>query len=34
MLELPPLTLRGRSRPVDIFCMPSGQRLNLRHAAA
>jgi class 3 adenylate cyclase len=34
MLELPPLTLRGRSRPVDIFCMPSGQRLDLRHAAA
>lgn len=34
MLELPPLTVRGRSRPVDIFCMPSGQRLDLRTVAA
>jgi class 3 adenylate cyclase/catechol 2,3-dioxygenase-like lactoylglutathione lyase family enzyme len=34
IVELPPLVLRGRSRPVEIFCMASGMRLDLRPAAA
>lgn len=29
-LALPPLVLRGRSNPIDIFCVPSTQRLDLR----
>ena len=33
ILELPPLVLRGRSRPVEIYCMPSATRLDLRPAA-
>ena len=33
-VELPPMVLRGRSRPVEIYCMPSGRRLDLRPAVA
>jgi adenylate cyclase len=29
-LALPPLVLRGRSNPIDIFCVPSVQRVDLR----
>jgi adenylate cyclase len=29
-LALPPLILRGRSNPIDIFCVPSVQRVDLR----
>lgn len=28
-LELPPITLRGRTNPIDIFCVPREQRLTL-----
>jgi class 3 adenylate cyclase len=28
-LALPPLILRGRSRPIDIFCLPTPQRLDI-----
>lgn len=31
MLALPPLTLRGRNNPIDIFCVPTDQRIDLRH---
>ncbi len=31
ILALPPLTLRGRSNPIDIFCVPTNQRIDLRH---
>jgi class 3 adenylate cyclase len=31
---LPPMVLRGRTRPVEIYCMPSGARLDLRPAMA
>jgi len=31
MLALPPLTLRGRSNPIDIFCVPTEKRIDLRH---
>ena len=34
IVELPPMVLRGRSRPVEIYCMPSGTRLDLRPAMA
>ncbi|MGQ0385007.1 MAG: adenylate/guanylate cyclase domain-containing protein [Gammaproteobacteria bacterium] len=34
LIELPPLVLRGRSRPVELFCMAAGLRLDLRPAAA
>ncbi|MEX0744889.1 MAG: adenylate/guanylate cyclase domain-containing protein [Phycisphaeraceae bacterium] len=34
ILELPPLVLRGRSRPVELYCMPSRMRLDLRPAMA
>ena len=34
IVELPPLVLRGRSRPVEIFCMASDMRLDLRPRAA
>ncbi len=34
IVELPPLILRGRSRPVEIYCMASDLRLDLRPAAA
>jgi adenylate cyclase len=29
-LPLPALILRGRSTPIDIFCVPSGQRVDFR----
>ncbi|MGE0114191.1 MAG: adenylate/guanylate cyclase domain-containing protein [Steroidobacteraceae bacterium] len=31
MLALPPLTLRGRNNPIDIFCVPTDKRVDLRH---
>jgi adenylate cyclase len=31
MLALPPLTLRGRSNPIEIFCVPTDKRIDLRH---
>jgi adenylate cyclase len=31
VLALPPLTLRGRSSPIDIFCVPTDKRIDLRH---
>ncbi len=34
LVELPPLVLRGRVRPVEIFCMASDTRLDFRPAAA
>ncbi len=34
IVELPPMVLRGRSRPVEIYCMPSVTRLDLRPAMA
>jgi len=34
IVELPPLVLRGRSRPVEIYCMASDMRLDLRPVAA
>jgi len=34
IVELPPLVLRGRSRPVEIYCMASSTRIDLRPAAA
>ena len=34
IVELPPLVLRGRTRPVEIWCMPSSTRLDFRPAAA
>lgn len=34
IVELPPLVLRGRTRPVEIYCMESPTRLDLRPAAA
>jgi class 3 adenylate cyclase len=33
-VELPPMLLRGRTRPVEIYCMPSAARLDLRPAVA
>src|ERR1700733_7288770 len=32
-LQLPPMTLRGRSSPIDIFCVPLERRLDLGEAA-
>jgi adenylate cyclase len=29
-MALPPLVLRGRSSPIDIFCIPTAQRMDLR----
>jgi class 3 adenylate cyclase len=29
-IELPPLVLRGRASPVDIFCIPTARRIDLR----
>lgn len=29
-LALPPLVLRGRTQPIDIFCVPTGQRIDFR----
>jgi class 3 adenylate cyclase len=34
IVELPPLVLRGRTRTVEIYCMESPTRLDLRIAAA
>jgi class 3 adenylate cyclase len=34
IVELPPLVLRGRVRPVEIYCMESPARIDLRPAAA
>lgn len=34
IVELAPLVLRGRTRPVEIYCMATPQRLDLRPAAA
>ncbi len=34
IVELPPLVLRGRSRPVEIYCMASSERIDLRPVAA
>lgn len=31
VLALPPLILRGRSNPIDIFCVPTDARLNFQH---
>lgn len=31
VIALPPLTLRGRSNPIDIFCVPTEKRLELAH---
>jgi class 3 adenylate cyclase len=31
-LPLPPLVLRGRSQPVEIYCVPIGERLDIRPA--
>lgn len=31
-VELPPMTLRGRSAPIDIFCVPLEKRLDLGEA--
>jgi adenylate cyclase len=31
MLALPPLTLRGRTNPIDIYCVPTDKRVDLRH---
>jgi class 3 adenylate cyclase len=30
-VELPPLTLRGRANPIDIYCVPTGKRTDFRH---
>lgn len=32
-LPLPPLVLRGRSNPIDIFCVPTAQRVDLRNVS-
>jgi class 3 adenylate cyclase/catechol 2,3-dioxygenase-like lactoylglutathione lyase family enzyme len=34
IVELPPLVLRGRTRPVEIYCLESTTRLDFRPAAA
>src|SRR5262245_53264079 len=34
IVELPPLVLRGRVRPVEIYCMESANRLDFRTVAA
>ncbi|MGD9841584.1 MAG: adenylate/guanylate cyclase domain-containing protein [Steroidobacteraceae bacterium] len=31
MIALPPLTLRGRSNPIDIYCVPTDKRIELPH---
>lgn len=30
-MSLPPLQLRGRTMPIDIFCVPTEQRIDFRH---
>lgn len=34
IVELPPMLLRGRTHPVEIYCLPSVLRLNLRPITA
>lgn len=34
LIELPALQLRGRAEPVEIFCIPTAERLDLRPTAA
>jgi class 3 adenylate cyclase len=34
VVELPPLLLRGRTRPVEIYCMESPRRVDFREAVA
>lgn len=34
IIELPPLVLRGRSRPVELYCLAAGSRLDLRPVTA
>jgi class 3 adenylate cyclase len=34
IVELPPLVLRGRIRPVEIYCLAAGKRIDLHPAAA
>jgi hypothetical protein len=29
-LELPPMTLRGRRNPIDIYCVPLPKRLDVQ----
>jgi adenylate cyclase len=31
VLALPPLTLRGRTNPIDIFCVPTDKRIEFHH---
>jgi adenylate cyclase len=31
VLALPPLTVRGRVNPIDIYCVPTDKRIDLRH---
>jgi hypothetical protein len=31
VMALPPLTLRGRINPIDIYCVPTEKRIDLRH---
>lgn len=31
LMALPPLVLRGRSNPIDIFCVPTENRLTIPH---
>jgi class 3 adenylate cyclase len=31
VLALPPLTLRGRINPIDIFCVPTEKRIEIHH---
>jgi adenylate cyclase len=33
-MELPPMTLRGRTSPIDIFCVPLAKRLELADTTA
>ena len=34
IVELPPLVLRGRLKPVEVYCIASRSRLDLRPALA
>ncbi len=33
-IELPPMTLRGRTSPIDIFCVPLEKRLDVGESPA
>jgi hypothetical protein len=33
-VELPPMTLRGRTSPIDIYCVPLDKRLDIAEPAA